>query len=190
MVKGKKTYYKKSYYNYYNKYKFFRYAIRNYGYKRIVFNDTLRGTTQAVGFVTQNSPNLSISTWLNNADQWTSMAKQYLSWKLLAIKIEVTPSVISDTFSTNGNEFITLNAVLDLGDKNDYLRSKNCLVLDRYNKNSKYISMRGSQSGWMDTAQVDDVAGAFRTGSSGTITSGQIDYTVRIIFYCMFKNPD
>lgn len=168
----------------------FRKTIKTYGYERIVLNDTFRSTTNVSAFVGLNSSSINISSWLNNNPQWQAQAKRYFSWKLVGIRIEFYPSNASSTFSSTGNEFVTLCAVLDNGDANDYLKSKNCMVLNRTNNNIKYISMKGSQSGWMDTANVDDVAGAIRTGISGPIASGQMDYTVRIIFYCMFKNPD
>lgn len=168
----------------------FKNAVKNYAYKRIVFQDTLRSTTNATAFVTANATQISISTWMANQTDWQTAAKEFLSWKLCAISIEVTPGILSDNFGSTGNEFIIFNSVLDTGNKSDYLKSKNCMVLDRYNKNRKYILIKGSQSGWMDTGNTDDIAGAIRVGTSGTTSGGQFDYTVRIVFYCTFKTPD
>lgn len=183
---------KRSYY-YYNRLAYkrgFRNAIKNYAYKRIVFIDTLRTTSNATAFVTSNATQVSISTWMANQTEYQNAAKQFLSWKLCALSIEVTPGLILDNFGSSGNEFIIFNAVTDSGTARDYLSSKNCLVLSRTDKNRKYIKMKGGQSGWMDTGNTDDIAGAIRVGSSGQTTGGQMDYTVRIVFYCTFKNPD
>lgn len=188
MVKAKKRSYK-----YYNRLAYrrgFRNAVRNYAYKRIVFIDTLRSTSSATAFVTNNATQISISTWMANQTDYQAAAKEFLSWKLCALSIEVTPGTSPNTFGSAGNEFILFNAVTDLGNANDYLKSRNCMVLDRYNKNRKYIRMKGGQSGWMDTGNTDDIAGAIRVGTSKAVSSGQMDYTVRIVFYCTFKNPD
>lgn len=188
MVKARKKTYK--YYNRLSYRRGFRNAVKNYSYKRIVFLDTLRTTTNATAFVTANASQISISTWMANQTDWQAAAKEFLSWKLCALSIEVTPSLTTDTFGSTGNEFIIFNSVTDTGSARDYLKSKNCMVLDRYNKNRKYIRMRGGQSGWMDTGNTDDIAGAIRVGTSGQTTGGQFDYTVRIVFYCTFKTPD
>lgn len=188
MVKARKKTYR-----YYNRLAYkrgFRNAIKNYAYKRIVFIDTLRTTSSATAFVTLNATQVSISTWMANQTEYQNAAKQFLSWKLCALSIEVTPGLILDNFGSSGNEFIIFNAVTDSGSARDYLSSKNCLVLNRNDKNRKYIRMKGGQSGWMDTGNTDDIAGAIRVGTSGQTTGGQMDYTVRIVFYCTFKNPD
>lgn len=172
----------------------FNYIASTYMKYKIATNFNCTWTGTSAPYIAWNNPNAgqslsAESIFGNTGNEYLTLRGYYSYYKLTGIAIEVTPN---KTLGPNGEFGVSGNAILSLIMSGETLtynalsQSPHAITLDGNNKTRKYIPMKGS---WTPTNLVASSAIKLCIAANGGISSGSVNFNVKLMLYMIFKNP-
>ena len=183
--------YRRTYRRNYSKRDFNRIASTYMKYKVATnFNCTWTGTSSPYIAWTNPYSGQSLTAeniFGNTGNEYLTLRGYYSYYKLTGILIEITPN---KTLGPNGEFGVSGNAILSLIQSGETLtysalsQSPHAITLDSNNKSRKYIPLK---SAWTPTNLVADGAIKLSLAANGGISSGSVNFNIRLILYRILK---
>lgn len=182
MVKGTITSYRKKNYWRRRKYIFYK-AIRNFHYVKLSVTDLIEYTGNKLNFLSNNDTHMKVSDILAACPDYKEYRALYVSMKVRAIAVQVTPCC-------NMADFVGGTAMIALLSDNENVDMPSCedsdhaLVLNPIQFCSMYWK---TAYPWSSSDDSSESYGKIGLGKNANATQGGMRWSVRFIFYILYK---
>ena len=159
----------------------FNYIARNYLKYKVKASYQVRfNTTEMVG-----SHSITFQNILENAPDYSALAKQFLQYKIIGVNLNVVPIVSPNTNAKACRFAVSIMPVADDGTFQAVSQSPNSLNLGT-EVCSKYVKIH---SAWVSTSEIGLPSMKIVTQYAGALLSGEITYNYIVTLYLTFKTP-
>lgn len=174
--KNKKNYWRR------RKYAFYK-AISNFHYAKLSCSDIVEYSGNKINFLSNNDSSQKISGLLSACPDYAQLRAFYVSMKVRGIAIQVIPICNIAEF-VGGTAFIALLADNEHVDTPSCEDSDHCLVMNP----SQFCSMYWKTAyPWSSSDDSSESYGKIGLAKNANATQGGLRWTVRFIFYVLYK---
>lgn len=179
MVKGTLT--RRNYWR--NRKAIFYKSIKNYHYAKLSFATTVEYTGGSMKFSINNGNYMPFGDAIQYCPDYKSYGKLFLTMRVRGVAIQVTPIGAVGAFA-GSSCVLALLTNTDTNTFSECIESDQGVVLPFQNFVNKYFKVNMP---WTPTDDVSSTAGRFSLNAEQASTAGSFRWTVKIIFYIMYK---
>lgn len=158
-------------------------SIKNYHYAKLSFATTVEYAGSNMKFTVNNGNYINFGDAIQYCPDSKTYSKLFLTMKVRSVAIQVTPIGAIDPF-TGTAAAIALLTNSDTNTFNECIESDQGLPLPFQNFANKYFKVNMD---WTPTDDVSNTAGKFCLNAEGVASSGGFRWTIKFIFYVLYK---
>ena len=158
-------------------------SIKSFHYAKLSFATTVEYAGSNMKFVVNNGNYIPFGDAIQYCPDWKTYAKLFLTMKVRGVAIQITPIGPTGNFSGTAAA-IALLTNTDTNTFNECIESDQGLPLPFQNFANKYFKVNMD---WTPTDDVSNTGGKFCLNAEGSSTSGAFRWTIKFIFYVLYK---
>ena len=181
MVKTALTTSRKNYWQ--NRKAVFYKAIKSYHYAKLSFATTVEYQGGNMKFTVNNGNYIPFGDAIQYCPDFKTYQKLFLTMKVRGVAMQITPIGAVQDFAGAG-AVLALLTNTDTNTFNECVESDQGVVMPFQNFVNKYFRVNMD---WTPTDDVSNTAGKFCLNAEASSSSGAFRWTVKFIFYIMYK---
>lgn len=158
-------------------------SIKNFHYAKLSFATTVEYQGGSMKFTVNNGNYIPFGDAIQYCPDFKTYAKLFLTMKVRAVAMQVTPIGQVQDF-VGAAAVLALLTNTDTNTFNECVESDQGIVLPYQNFVNKYFKVNMD---WIGTDDTSNATGKFCLNAEASSTSGAFRWTVKFIFYIIYK---